>query len=265
MLETIQNLRRHRGLLATLTARELKARYRGSVLGFLWSLVNPLMLLGVYSFVFGFLIPSRAEGTSPYGVFLICGLFPWIWASNSLLEGVVSLSNNGGLIKKAVFPFELLPVVSVLSNLVHFLFALPIILIALLAARMLGHEVSGWTVVLMPLIVAVQLVMITGMALGLAALNVHFKDVRDLLTNLLTLLFFLAPIIYPLTLIPERFRPALFLNPFTSFSIAYQDVLFRARLPEPMVCLHMAVVAVLGFLIGNWLFLRLRETIAEAV
>lgn len=262
---TLLNLQRHRGLLGTLTARELKARYRGSVLGFLWSLVNPLMLLGVYSFVFGFLLRSRAEGTDPYGIFLICGLFPWIWASNSLLEGVVSLSTNGGLIKKAVFPFELLPVVSVLSNLVHFLFAVPIILLALLVARFLGFAVSGWTAVLFPIIVLIQLVMVTGMALGLSALNVHFKDVRDLLTNLLTLLFFLAPIIYPLTMIPERFRPALFLNPFTSFSIAYQDVLFRAQVPEPLVWLHMLGMAALGFLIGNWLFTRLRETIAEAV
>jgi ABC-type polysaccharide/polyol phosphate export permease len=265
MLDTLRNLQRHRGLLSTLTARELKARYRGSVLGFLWSLVNPLMLLGVYSFVFGFLLRSRAADTEPYGVFLICGLFPWIWASNSLLEGVVSLSTNGGLIKKAVFPFELLPVVSVLSNLVHFLFALPIMALALVAARLLGFPVSGWTVVLLPLIVAIQLVMVTGMALGLSALNVHFKDVRDLLTNLLTLLFFLAPIIYPITMIPERFRPALFLNPFTSYAIAYQDVLFRSRLPEPMVWLHMVVMALLGFLVGNWLFVRLRETIAEAV
>lgn len=265
MLGTVRKILRYRGLLGTLTARELKARYRGSVLGFVWSLVNPLMLLGVYAFVFGLILPSRAEGTDPYAAFLICGLFPWIWVSSSLLEGTVSLSGNAGLIRKAVFPIELLPIVSVLSNLVHFLFALPIVAGALLVARMFDYPVSGWAVVLIPAIIAIQLVMVSGMALGLAALNVHFKDVRDLVNNLLTFLFFLQPIIYPLGMIPERYQPVLFLNPFTPFSIAYQDTLFRGQAPEALVWGLMSVLALFSWMVGSWLFERLSETIAEAV
>ncbi len=133
-----RQLFRFRGLLGTLTARELKARYRGSVLGFLWSLANPLLLLTVYTFVFSVVFQPRVAGADPYALFVVSGLFPWIWLSTSMLEGSMSLIANGGLIRKAVFPAELLPMVAVLSNLVHLLLALPVILVALLASWLLA-------------------------------------------------------------------------------------------------------------------------------
>ena len=105
---------RHRGLLAALTLRELKARYRGSILGFFWSLVQPLLLLAVYTFVFSVVFQPRSAGADPYALFLVCGLFPWIWLSTALVEGTTSLVASAGLIRRAVFPAELLPIVPVL-------------------------------------------------------------------------------------------------------------------------------------------------------
>ena len=195
MAKVASSLRNFRGLLWTLVVRELKARYRGSLLGYLWSLVNPLLLLAVYTFVFNYIFKPRMEGADPYALFLMTGLFPWIWASTSLLEGTVSLSANAGLIRKAVFPAEVLPVVAVLSNLVHFLFALPVLAGALVIGRLMGYAVGGWEAVFFPVIVMLQVPLLAGMSLGLAALNVHFKDVKDIVNNLLTLLFFLTPII----------------------------------------------------------------------
>src|SRR5437868_4868576 len=189
MFRVARQLFRFRGLLGTLTARELKARYRGSVLGFLWSLANPLLLLAVYSFVFGVLFkPAHSEGIGdgPYALFIVSGLFPWIWLSTSTLEGSMSLIANSGLIRKAVFPAELLPLVVVLSNLVHLLLAMPVVLAALLATSLLTHHAVGGTAVLMlPLVLLLHLPMVAGLALGAAALTVHFKDTRDLLANLL--------------------------------------------------------------------------------
>src|SRR6476619_3115438 len=104
MLRVAGQLFRFRGLLATLTGRELKARYRGSVLGYLWSLANPLLLLGVYTFVFSVVFRPRVAGADPYALFVVSGLFPWVWLSTSLLEGTVSLTANSGLLRKAVFP-----------------------------------------------------------------------------------------------------------------------------------------------------------------
>jgi lipopolysaccharide transport system permease protein len=266
MIAAARELHRYRGLLATLVSRELKARYRGSVLGFFWSLVNPALMLAVYSLVFGVVMPARGSLPQPYAVFLVTGLFPWIWVSSSLLEGATSLLSNAGLLRKAVFPASVLPVVPVFAGLAHFLLALPVLAGAFLIARLLGYEVGGWTVVLFPLIVLLELPLVGGLALGLGALNVHFKDVRDIVANLLTLLFFLTPIIYPLDSIP--FRPLWWivrLNPFTPFTLAFQQVWFFEVVPDVTLWAQMIVVALVGWALGSWLFRRLSDTLVEAV
>lgn len=267
MFETARRIYRFRGLLATLTARELKGRYRGSVLGFFWSLVNPLLLLAVYALVFGLIFsPQRSFGVQPYALFLVTGLFPWIWVSGSLLEGVATFITQAGLIRKAVFPTELLPMVAVAANGVHFLLALPVLAAALVVGRLMGFPVGGWTAVLLPAVVLLQLPLLSGLALGLAALHAHFKDVRDIVTNLLTLLFFLTPILYPLAGIPRRsLRLLVLANPFTPYTLAYQELLFAGRLPAAWVWLQMAAVGLVGWWLGSLVFDRLRETLVEAV
>jgi ABC-2 type transport system permease protein/lipopolysaccharide transport system permease protein len=268
MRELTVRLLRQRGLLITLVARELNARYRGSVLGYFWSLVNPLLLLAVYSFVFGVVFqPARASATDPYALFLITGLFPWVWVSTSLLEGTVSLSANSGLIRKAVFPIEVLPMVAVLASLVHFLLALPILVTALIASHALGYAVGGLSAILLPVVVLLQLPLVGGLTLGLAAVNVHFKDVRDLLGNLLTLLFFMTPILYPLSFVPVPWlRDVIrWANPFTCYTLAYQELLFYGRLPGPELWLQMAAIALVAWVVGASLFSRLYDTLVEAV
>jgi lipopolysaccharide transport system permease protein len=267
LIEIARRLVAHRGLLATLTARELKARYRGSALGYLWSLVQPLLLLAVYSFVFGLVFRPRAGGgADPYPLFLVCGLFPWIWFATSLGEGCVSLVANAGLIRRAVFPSELLPVVPVLANLVHLLLALPVLAAGLVAGRLLGSEVGGWGALALPAVIALELPLVAGLSLGLAALHAHFKDVRDLLTSALTLLFFLTPILYPVDAIPiPSLRWVVRLSPATPFTVAYQRVLFEGRLPEPVLWAEMAGIALVAWALGAWIFGRLRETLVEVV
>ena len=268
MLELSGRILRHRGLLATLVARELKARYRGSVLGFLWSLANPLLLFLVYTFVFTRILPGgRTPGAQPYWLFLMIGLFPWIWASTSVLEGTVSLTTNASLIRKAVFPAEILPMVSVIANLVHFLFAMPILAVALVVGRYLGYPVGGWSALLMPVVIALQLLVVGGVTLGLAALNVHFKDVKDIVQNLLTLLFFLTPIIYPLTFVEDPLLRGLLIwaNPVTAPTLAYHDLLLRGLVPDATVWLPLLLWAVVAWVVGGWLFSRLSASLAEAV
>lgn len=268
MPTTARQILRFRSLVATLIARELAARYRGSLLGFFWSLVNPLLLLAVYTFVFGLVFrPPQAGLTTPYALFLITGLFPWVWVASSLLEGTLSLVANAGLIRKAVFPAEVLPMVAVLSNLVHFGFALPVLGLALVAGRLQGYEVGGWTALLLPAVIAIELPLVAGLALGLAAVNVHFKDVKDLLINLLTLLFFLTPILYPLEAVSVPALRALIRwgNPFTPFTLALQDLLFRGVMPAPAVWAHMAAAGALGWAVGTFFYSRLADTLVEAV
>lgn len=268
MFESTARLFSFRGLVSTLVARELKARYRGSVLGFFWSLVTPLVLLAVYTFVFSTIFRPRFEGADPYVLFLMTGLFPWTWIAGSLQEGAVSLTANSGLIRKAVFPAEVLPIVAVLSNLVHFLLALPILAAGLVVGRLAGFPVSGWGALLFPGVVLLLLLTLGGMTLALAALNVHFKDIKDIVANLLALLFYLTPVIYPLhelsgfPLLASLVRWG---NPFTPFVVSLQTALFTGVAPPVNAWLHMGAWAALWWLIGGWLFQRLSENLAEAV
>ncbi len=120
MFANLTNLFRYRGLIWSLVTRDLKARYRGSVLGFFWSFVNPLLLLLIYSFIFTKVLPNETKGVQPYGVFMFCGILPWTWFATSLTDASGSLIAGGNLIKKVLFPAEVLPLVSVLANMAHF-------------------------------------------------------------------------------------------------------------------------------------------------
>jgi lipopolysaccharide transport system permease protein len=255
---------RYRGLISSLVARELKARYRGSVFGFLWSFINPLLLLLIYSFVFTTILKNTTTDIQPYALFMFCGILPWNWFASSLMEASNALVSGGNLIKKVLFPAEILPLVAVLANMVHFFLGLTI-----LAAFVIGYrhwpDVSG--LVWFPVVVLVQLIFTLALSLFFAALTVHFRDIRDLLSNLLMFWFFATPIIYP-WLDPNviAYKRLFDLNPFTHIAVAYQEILF---FPGPvghakwLVALGIASVGL--FLAAYWFFDRLRDSFAEAV
>src|SRR5690349_24016176 len=162
MFHNLRQLPRYRGLIQTLVMRELKARYRGSVLGYFWSFINPLLLLLIYSFVFTVVVPNKDPLAQPYALFMFCGILPWTWFSASLSEASNSLIANGNLIKKVLFPAEVLPIVSVVANMVHFFLGLPILIVFLLYNGKPDHpEELLW----FPVIVAVQFVFTTAIAL----------------------------------------------------------------------------------------------------
>jgi homopolymeric O-antigen transport system permease protein len=263
LLSNLANLIRYRGLIQSLVARELKARYRGSVLGFFWSFVNPLLLLLVYSFVFTWVIPNKIEGLQPYALFMFCGILPWTWFSSSLAEAAGSLIAGGNLIKKVLFPAEILPIVSVLANMVNFLLGLLILIPALV---FYGRLHAGPELLWFPVTVFIQLVFTAGLALMLSALTVHFRDIRDLLANVLMLWFFATPIIYSWRQDNvQRFKTLFDLNPFTHLAISYQEILFFGPVGHWKWLLALGVVSVALFFAGYWLFDRLRDSFAEAV
>jgi len=265
MWSNLARLVRHRTLIQSLVARELTARYRGSVLGFFWSFVNPLLLLGIYAFVFGVLVPNRA--VEPYALFLFCGILPWTWFSASLIESSGSLVTGGNLIKRVLFPAEVLPIVAVLANMVHFFFGGLVLAAFLVGFR---HAPDWRELSWLPVVVAIQLVFTLGLALLVSALTVHFRDVRDLIANFLTLGFWATPIVYPWTFEGLRdqvwFQWVLSLNPLAHLVIAYQELLFFtgpfSYLPSLAVT---GGVSLLVLLAGYWVFDRLRDSFAEVV
>jgi lipopolysaccharide transport system permease protein len=272
MFHNLARLVRYRGLIQSLVARELKARYRGSFLGFFWSFINPLLLLLVYSFVFTFVMPaSHDPRIEPYALFMFCGILPWTWFASSLNESAGVLISGGNLIKKVLFPAEILPIVTVLANMVHFLLGLPI-----LAGFLLYYHrpLNLGELALFPLVVFIQLILTAGFALILSAMTVHFRDIRDILANLLSFWFFATPIIYPYFLFEDPANPTkhlwqatlLKLNPFTHLAISYQEILFfEGPVGHLKWLLVLGAISIVFFLFGYFVFDRLRDTFAEEV
>lgn len=287
MRHGLNNLIRHRVLIQSLVVRELKARYRGSVGGYLWSFLNPLLLLAVYWTVFATIFtPPRAEGasTDPYALYLFCGLLPWTWFAASLTDAANSLIAGGNLIKKLIFPAEVLPVVSVLANGVHYLLGLPVYLVFWLIFKPEGLSLhAAW----LPLVMFTQLILSLGLGLILAALAVHFRDIRDILSNTLTLWFFLTPIIYSQQFLWEKAATArlefetgvvetynwvpatvarlLDFNPMSHIMEGYHKAIFEGalipwkRLPVTLI------VSFVILIVGYWFFDRLRDSFPEEV
>jgi lipopolysaccharide transport system permease protein len=215
--------------------------------------------------VFSVVIPRPPDSAVPdhFALFMFCGILPWTWFSSSLLDSSNVLIAGGNLIRKVLFPAEVLPLVSVFAGMVHFFLGLPI-----LAAFFVYYKVPilPRDLLWFPIVVLVQLTLTLGLALLVSALTVHFRDIRDLLANLLTLWFFATPIIYALADAPAFVRPYLNLNPFTHLAVAYQEVLYNrgpfTQWPR-LLALGGASVLVLAF--GYFVFDRLRDTLAEEV
>lgn len=263
MFHNLAQLVRYRGLIQSLVARELKARYRGSVLGFFWSFVNPLLLLLVYTFVFKYVMPAQPEGTNPYPLFMFCGLLPWTWFASALMESSGVLISGGNLIKKVLFPAEILPIVTVTANMVHFFLALPILIFFLVwfSAPLAASELAWF-----PVVVAVQYLFTLSCALILSSLTVHFRDIKDILANILTLWFFATPIIYNYKFAPELAKRFLNFNPFAHIVISYQEILFfDGPFGHWKWLVALGAVSVAFFLFGYFVFDRLRDTFAEEV
>jgi len=268
----VDNLRavwRYRVLVQNLVSRELKARYRGTILGFLWSFLNPLLLMIVYTVVFGLILNPRDPaigGTAwLYALYMFCGVLPWTWFSSSAIESANVLMINGNLIKKILFPAEILPVVTVTANLVHFFLGLPILL---LFVPIMGKAFTPY-ILFLPLVILVQYIFTLGFSLLLSALTVHFRDIKDILANLMVFWFFSTPIIYSLKMEALQRVPIvktlLNLNPMTHIIEGYHACLFTGELIHWKRLGVTLAVSLILFVFGYMVFDRLRDSFPEEV
>lgn len=248
----------YRALIQTLVIRDLKGRYRGSVLGLLWTLLNPLFHMAIYVLVFSIYIRVDAP---QYPVLLLSGLLPWIWLSSSVHMGATSIVDGGSLLKKVFFPPQVLPAVTVMANCVNFLLGIPILFALLL---LLGGEL-GSALLVLPAIIAAQYALTLGLTLIVSAASVRYRDIPQIIGHLLTFWFFLSPIVYPITQVPEQFRFILILNPFTPFVVAYQDALLYNKVPSWQTFAAVLVSGVLALVVGVLIFDRFRWSFAEEV
>lgn len=258
-LAQLRELYRYRSLTWNLVIRELKARYRGSVLGFMWSFLNPLLFMSVYALVFS--VYFRWDMEENYIPFLMTGLLPWFWFNSCLLEASGSIVAGGSLIKKVLFPADVLPLVVVLSNFINFLLSLPILLLFIVIFR----RPITLSYVSLPIVMLIQIAFTFGLALMLSSLCVRYRDVQHVLGNLLLLLFFLTPILYPLKQIPERFRFTVNFNPVALLILAYREIFYEGRFPNFLQLSEVAIIAIIMYFIGASIFEHYRGIFAEEV
>jgi len=258
-LATLVDLYRHRSLVTALLLRQLKTRYRGSILGFVWTFLNPLLQMAVYSLVFRFYMKIAVPN---YALFLLAGLLPWTWFTSALSEGTNAIVGGSSLVTKSLFPTEILPAVVVLSAMVNFALSVPLLIVF---AWLYGVDVNPLLWTCLPLVMALQIVFTLGLVLALAALNVHYRDVQHVVTNLLLFWFFLTPIIYPLSQVPERLRPFILLNPMALFAESYQGIFANMSWPGWETLGMLSLYALASLMIGARIFDGYRDTFPELV
>jgi lipopolysaccharide transport system permease protein len=250
---------RYRELIRNLVSRDLKVKYKSSVLGFFWSLLHPLAFLAIYSFAFMVVIPIK--GIRQFPLFFICGYLPWTCLAQALSFSAVGLVDNAGLIKKVWFPRGVFPVSQCLTMFINFLLTFLVLFPVL---WLTGHGPAGAYAGL-PLLFAAQLLATIGLAFLLSILFVSFRDLQYLLELGLTLLFWLTPIVYVLEMVPQPFRAVIALNPLTHLMAAYRAILLEGAWPGGWSLTYLGLTALLLFLAGSRLFLRHEPRLAERV
>ena len=267
MFADIKKLFSYRELLVSLTRKELKVKYRGSVLGFLWSLLNPILTMLVYSFVFSIVLMRGGE-IKEFAIFLICALLPFNLLQNSVNQGTGSIISNSNLVNKIYFPREILPLSVVFSNLINFFFELIALFVVL---AFMGYKFYLFLYIL-PVLIFIQMFLVVGMTLLVSALNVLFRDLQHLITIVMMVWFFGTPIIYPLSMVPEQYQPFIkFINPMTIYAAYYRNIFYYVKYPDgagfPSVLETVTAVGItlLIFFIGYFVFKKLEPRFAEEI
>lgn len=260
MISTFNKLVQSKDLFWSWTERTIRARYQQSLLGGLWIIVQPLAAVVMFSIIFTLFVPVDT-GDVPYPVFSFIAVTPWLLLANSLNDMAISLVANMQLVTKIYFPREILPISSMFARLLDFFVAF-FLLIGLMLLFRMPIFTLGWF--FLPLILIIQLALIAGLGLILAAANVFYRDVGPLLGLGIQIWFYASPIIYPITMVPERLRPVYNLNPMAGIIEAYRAVLLYNTLPPPSLYISAVIAAVL-FVIGYAFFKRVEFLFADIV
>ena len=264
----LRELLRYRNLVLNLVLRDLKSRYKRSALGFLWSLLNPLAMMVVFTVVFTVIMPSQIAN---YPIFLLCGLLPWNFFTGALMLSINSVAGNANLVKKVYFPREVLPISAVLANLVNFLLGLAVLLVVLVFFH--GHF-SPW-LWLLPVVILIQTCFTLGVALFLSAVNVYYRDTLMIMDVVLLAWFFLTPVVYAIGILPSSYevfgitlniqRVMYIVNPMASLIAAYRDLLYWGYRTDLDFFLRTAITAIAVLVAGYWYFVRHSHDFGEKV
>lgn len=257
--ESLRDIVRYREFIRNLVLRDLKVRYRNSFLGFIWSLLNPLLMMSVYTVVFSVLLRNDIPN---FPLFVLVGLLPWNFAVASVMGSVTSVVGNSHLIKKVYFPREVLPLALVLSNLVNFALALPVLFLLMAITR--TQVTSG--ILLLPVIMFIQTLFLLGLGFFLASINVFFRDTEVIVEVLVLAWFFLCPVFYRMETLSEQYSRILYwVNPMASLISSYRLILYDHSPPDLFFLVRTLITASIFLVAGYAVFRRLSPRFGEEV
>lgn len=251
-------------LILSLARRELVARYKGSVLGIIWAVLNPVVMIAIFTFIFAGIFGARFGGShSPwdYALYLFCGLLPWTMFQETLQASATTIVTHANLVKRVVFPLEALPIAQALSALANQMFGTLVLLVAVVALRQELHASILW----LPLLIVPQLLLTLGAAWLIAALGVFLRDIAQGISLFLMAWMYLTPIIYPESIVPERYRPLIKINPFSPLIRSYRLTLIEGAAPDWLGLAYFSAFALVSFLFGYWWFARTRKNFADVI
>lgn len=257
----------NRNLLTQMLIRNVAARYRGSVLGFLWSFAHPLVMLAVYTFVFGIVFKARwgietfENNRAAFPLIMFCGMAVFNVFSESVNSSTAIVVNSPSYVKKVVFPLELLPLCNVLTS---FIFGLAWFAL-LLAGTVVFLQQLSWTMLLLPLTLIPLLLLSAGVSFFVASLGVYLRDVQQLVGIVTQMLFFMTPIFYPASLVPEGLRWIIYINPLSTVVEQTRELFLYGQIPPPGLCFLMLAVSVAVFQLGLAWFVKTKKGFADVL
>lgn len=246
-------------MVYSLVKRDLRGRYKGSVLGFLWTFLNPLLQLIVYTFVFSTVMRA---GIEDYYLFLFVALVPWNYFSTSVVGGAGCITGQQNMVNKIYFPREVLPISHVLSQLINMLLSFIVVILVLLVAGK-GINLAVWWY--LPIIVLQETLLAFGLTMLVSAITVYFRDMQFLLNVIMMAWQFLTPVMYTVDMVPEKLRGIFYLNPMTPIIVAYRDVFYYKQAPELHTFIMGTVMGVVILIIGWATFGKLKKRFAEVL
>ena len=256
-MNIFRELYNYRQMIFSLVKRDLRGRYKGSVFGFLWTFLNPLLQLVVYTFVFSFLLKSEIEN---YYLFLFVALIPWLFFSTAITGGSGSVLHQSGMVTKIYFPREVLPISHVTSAFINMLYSFIVVFIVIIIARV---PVSPVALLYLPVVMIVEYFLALGITMLVSAITVYFRDLEFILSIFMMAWQYLTPVMYSVDIVPEHLMKLFMLNPMTPITIAYRDILYYAKAPDLSTLLLAIGMSAAFMLIGFWAFGKLKKRFAE--
>lgn len=257
MLQRIKNIYAYRDMIYSLVRRELRGRYKGSVLGFLWTYINPLCQVVVYSAVFSVIFRVNIE---KFYLYLIIGMMPWTFFSSSVQGGSTCIRAQADMVKKIYFPREVIPISYVTSTFVNMILSFIIVFLAVLVS---GFGIHFAAVLYLPLIMLIEFLFSLGIAFIVSSITVYFRDLEQIVGVVLMAWIYVTPIMYNMEYVPERFRSLIVLNPMTPIIEIYHQILYYRIIPTTNYLLLAAGISLITFLAGFLIFTRLDKNFAE--